>query len=133
MRTRTSYDDAMRTSTRAGCILAILLAGCGDQVLGIPASAQVQALDDADALEVCGEFVSVFCGDTPPAPFEGVCTSCVVDELCASTGVVSEMDAACDGVTVGQVRDCAGGRTEGLCAPATGGCMLEVVDAICPP
>jgi hypothetical protein len=123
----------MRTSTRAGCVLAFLLAGCGDQVLGIPASAQVQALDDVDAVEVCGEFVGAFCRDTPPPPFDGVCTSCVVDELCGSSGVAAEMADACSGVTVGQVRDCAGGRTEGLCAAQTGGCMLDVAEAICSP
>ena len=48
-------------------------------------------------------------------------------------GSVGAMDAECNGVTVGQVRDCAEGRTAGLCAPATGGCMVEVAGSLCPP
>lgn len=108
-------------------------AGCGDQLLGIPRGAEVSALEEGDALEVCDEFVSVFCRDTPPAPFEAFCDPCVEEQLCAMAGVVGAMDAECSGVTVGQVRDCAEGRTAGLCAPASGGCMVEVAGSLCPP
>jgi hypothetical protein len=124
----------MRTATRLSWLLTAVVAAaaCGDQNLGIPRSAQVSALEDADAIEVCEEFVTLFCRDAPAPPYDGFCTPCVLDELCGSGTLVATMDAECAGVTVGQVRDCAEGRTEGLCAPATGGCMLGVSDALCP-
>lgn len=124
----------MRTARRwTLAALLTVVAGCGDQILGIPRSMPVDELEDADAMEVCDEFVALFCNGTPPPPYESFCNPCVLDELCALPALVSEMDAECDGVTVGQVRDCAGGRTEGLCAPASGGCMVEVGAALCPP
>jgi hypothetical protein len=125
----------MRTATRAACVLAALLgpSACGDQILGVPASAQVSALEMEDLVEVCGEFVSVFCADTPPAPFEAVCNTCVVEQMCALPALPAEMTGECAGVTVGQVRDCAEGRTAGVCAEQTGGCMIDVAAALCPP
>ena len=124
----------MRTATRAALLLTALLGvgGCGDQILGIPESAQVGALEEADLVAVCEEFVALFCASTPPSPFEASCTPCVTDEMCALPGLGAEMAGECGSVTVGQVRDCAEGRTSGVCAEQTGGCMLQVSAALCP-
>lgn len=117
--------DLMRTPR--WLLAAALVTGCGDDNLGIPRSAQVPALEDADALEICGEFVAQFCADATQAEF---CNPCVTDELCAMPSVIATMDTECAGVTVGQVRDCAEGGTVGICAQG-GGCMIDVGEALC--
>lgn len=107
----------MRTATRAAVLLT---------------SAQVSALEPEERVEVCDEFVAVFCATTPPPPYDTLCTPCFTDEMCALPGVGAAMAGECGSVTVGQVRDCAEGRTAGVCAEQTGGCMLQVSATLCP-
>jgi len=110
-------------------VLVLAAAGCGDQNLGLPHQTLVPDLEPEDAIELCVEFVANLCGD---ANFESFCNPCVVNDLCTLQALVNTMNIECAEVTVGEVRDCAQGRTEPICLQG-GGCMIDVGEALCHP
>lgn len=118
----------MRT---AGGILAAVLAagGCGDQDLGVPAQTPVADLEEEDAIELCREFITLICEDIRGADY---CNACMIYELCVIPELFSMMDVQCDGITVGEVRECAHLRRPEVCATTAGGCMFDVAEMLCP-
>lgn len=104
--------------------LVVVVAACESR--SFSSSDQVRDLTTGEQETLCEDFLDDICaGDL--AEF---CDDPCIDAACGAAADGGDIDAECDGITVGAVDDCAASSSFEVCS-AGGGCMFDALEASC--
>jgi hypothetical protein len=111
---------------RLGWLVVVVAGLAACETRSFSSSDQVTDLTTPEQETLCEDFLDDICS----GELAEFCDDPCIDTGCGAAADMGDIDAECDGITVGSVDDCAASSSFEICS-AGGGCMFDALEALC--